>query len=121
MLVQKIAIFGVLIAVVIATLVLTLLITNFTRNAKSLPLSAPSATTAVAETLANSTNSTNSTTGAHNPENLTFSPSPSTHPQSLAPQKKSILEQAQNDRLKGPPLPSSGEPIHGPAPGTTSP
>jgi hypothetical protein len=119
MFVQKLVIFGILIAIIIATLVSTLLITNFTRNAKSLPLSAMPATTAVAETLVNSTNSTNSTTGAHNPENLTFSPS--THPQSLAPQKKSLLEQAQNNRLHGPPLPSSGEPIRGPAPGTASP
>ena len=44
-----IAIFAVLITVIIATLVLTLLTTNFTRNAKSLPLSAPPATTAVAQ------------------------------------------------------------------------
>jgi hypothetical protein len=117
MFVQKLLIFGVLITVVIATLVSTLLITNSTRNAKS-SLSAPSATTAVAETLSNSSNSTNSTTGTHNPENLTFSPS--THPQSLAPQKNSLLEQAQNNRLRGPPLPSSDEPIRGPAPGTAS-
>jgi hypothetical protein len=48
MLVQNLLIFGVLIAVIIATLVLTLLTTNFTRNAKSLPLSATPATTALA-------------------------------------------------------------------------
>jgi hypothetical protein len=111
MLVQKIAIFGILIAIIIATLVLTLLITNFTRDAKSLPLSAPPATTAVAQNSSNSTNSTNQI--IPHPENLT-----SGH---LAPQTKGLLEQAQNDRLKGPPLPSSGEPIHGPAPGTASP
>jgi hypothetical protein len=114
MFVQKLAFFGILITVIIATLVSTLLITNFTRNAKSLPLSATPATTAVAATLSNSSNSTNSTSQIiPHPENLT-----SGH---LAPQTKGLLEQAQNNRLKGPPLPSSGEPIHGPAPGTASP
>jgi hypothetical protein len=108
MFLQKIAIFGVL-AIIMATLVSTLLITNFTLNAKSLPLQP--ATTAVAETLSNSTNSTSQI--IPHPENLT-----SGH---LAPQTKGLLEQAQNNRLKGPPLPSSSEPIHGPAPGTASP
>jgi hypothetical protein len=111
MLVQKIAIFGVLIAVIIATLVLTLLTTNFTRNAKSLPLSATPATTAVAQNSSNSTNSTSQI--IPNPENLT-----SGH---LTPQTKGLLEQAQNNRLHGPPLPSSGKPIRGPALGTASP
>jgi hypothetical protein len=110
MFVQKLAIFGVLITVIIA-LVSTLLITNFTRNTKS-SLSAPPATTAVAEAPSNSTNSTNSTSQAHPPENLT-----SAH---LAPQNKSLLEHVQNNRLHGPPLPSSGEPIRGPTPGTAS-
>ena len=111
MFVQKLAIFGILIAVIIATLVSTLLITNFTRNAKSLPLSATPATTAVAQNSSNSTNITSQI--IPHPENQT-----SGH---LAPQTKGLLEQAQNSRLKGPPLPSSDEPIRGPALGTASP
>ena len=58
MLVQKFEIFRILI-IVITALVSTLLIINSSRIAKS-PSSIPSATTAVAETLANSANSTNS-------------------------------------------------------------
>ena len=118
---QKLAVFGVLIAAIIAV-VLTSLITNFTENAKS-PLSAvpPVITTALAEI--SSTNSTNSTSQIiHHPENLTLSPS--THhpsPPLPSPQNKSLSEQHQENRLRGPPLPSSSEPIHGPVPGTASP
>ena len=121
MYVQKLGVFGVLIAAIIAV-VLTSLITNYTENAKS-PLSAapPVITTAVAET---STNSTNSTTSQiiHHPENLTLLPS--THrpsPPLPSPQNKSLSEQPQENRLRGPPLPSSSESIHGPVPGTASP
>ena len=122
MLVQKLALIGVLIAVV-----LTSLITNSIRNTKS-SLSASPATTAVAETLVNSSNSYNSTTNStnntsqllHHPENLTLSPS-TRHPPLPAPQNKSLSEQPQENRLRGPPLPSSSEPIRGPVPGTASP
>ena len=121
MYVQKLAVFGVLIAAIIAV-VLTSLITNYTENAKS-PLSAapPVITTAVAET---STNSTNSTTSQiiHHPANLTLLPS--THhpsPPLPSPHNKSLSEQPQENRLRGPPLPSSSESIHGPVPGTASP
>ena len=118
MYVQKLAVFGILITTIIAV-VLTLLITNFTENAKS-----PLSVTAVAETSSNSTttNSTNNTSEIiHHPENLTLSPL-THHPRPLpAPQNKSLSEQPQENRLRGPPLPSSSEPIHGPAPGTASP
>jgi hypothetical protein len=121
MYVQKLAVIGVLITVIIA-IVLTSLITNFTENVKS-PSSAvpPVITAALAET---STNSTNSTTSQiiHHPENLTLS-SLTHHPSPPlpAPQNKSLSEQHQENRLHGPPLPSSSEPIHGPVPGTASP
>ena len=122
MFVQKIAIFGVLIAAIIAV-VLTSLITNSIRNTKS-SLSARPATTAVAETLVNSSNSYNSTNNTsqliHHPENLTLSPY-THHPPLPAPQNKSLSEQPQENRLRGPPLPSSSEPIRGPVPGTASP
>ena len=103
---------------------LTSLNTNYTENAKS-PLSAaapPVITTAVAET--SSTNSTNSTTSQiiHHLENLTLSPL--THhpsPPLPSPQNKSLSEQPQENRLRGPPLPSSSESIHGPVPGTAYP
>jgi hypothetical protein len=114
--VQKLAIIGVLITVIIA-LVSTLLITNFPRNAKS-PLSIPRSITAVAQ---NSSNSTNNTSQVHHPENLTFSPSTHHPPPLPAPQNKSLSEQPQENRLRGPPLPSSSEPIRGPVPGTASP
>ena len=120
MYVQKLVVIGVLITVIIA-IVLTSLITNYTENAKS-PLSAapPVITTAVAET---STNSTNSTTSQiiHHPENLTLSPLTHRPPPLSASQNKSLSEQPQENRLRGPPLPSSSEPIHGPVPGTASP
>jgi hypothetical protein len=117
---QKLAVICVLITVIIA-IVLTSLITNYTENAKSPLSAAPVITTAVAET---STNSTNSTTSQiiHHPENLTLLPS--THhpsPQLPSPQNKSLSEQPQENRLRGPPLPSSSESIHGPVPGTASP
>jgi hypothetical protein len=122
MYVQKLAVIGVPITVIIAV-VLTSLITNFTENAKS-PLSAapPVITAALAEI--SSTNSTNSTTSQiiHHPENLTLSPSTHRPPPPLpSPQNKSLSEQHQENRLRGPPLPSSSEPIHGPVPGTASP
>jgi hypothetical protein len=119
MLVQKIAIFGVLIAVIIVVF-LASSITNSIRNTKS-SLSARPATTAVAETLVNSSNSTNNTSQVlHHPENLTLSPS-THHPPLPAPKNKSLSEQRQENRLRGPPLPSSSEPIRGPVPGTASP
>jgi hypothetical protein len=116
MYVQKLAVIGVLIAAIIAV-VLTSLITNYTEINES-PLSAapPVITTAVAETSTNSTNSTSQI--IHHPENLTLSPS--THhpsPPLPSPQNKSLSE----NRLRGPTLPSSSEPIHGPVPGTASP
>jgi hypothetical protein len=116
MLVQKLAVIGVLIAAIIAV-VLTSLITNSIRNTKSPPSASP-ATTAVAETLSNSTNNTSQL--LHHPENLTLSPS-THHPPLPAPQNKSLSEQPQENRLRGPPLPSSSEPIRGPVPGTASP
>jgi hypothetical protein len=123
MLVQKIGIFGVLIAVIIVV-VLTLLITNSIQNTKSSLLSSPPTITAVAETLVNSTNSYNSTNNTsqllHHPENLTLSPY-THHPPLPAPKNKSLSEQPQENRLRGPPLPSSSEPIRGPVPGTASP
>jgi hypothetical protein len=125
MYVQKLAVIGVLITVIIAV-VLTLLITNFTRNANSSLSALPAITAAVVETSSNSTttNSTNNTTSQiiHQPENLTFSPLTHHPPPPLpAPQNKSLSEQPQENRLRGPPLPSSSEPIHGPVPGTASP
>src|SRR5437870_2488464 len=120
---QKLAVFGILITIIIAV-VLTLLSTNSTRNAKSpssLSSVAPPATAAVAETLSNSSNSTNNTSQVlHHPGNLTLSPS-THHPPLPAPQNKSLSEQPQENHLRGPPLPSSSEPIRGPAPGTASP
>src|SRR6188472_881368 len=105
MLVQKLAVIGVLITVITAV-VLTSLIANFTENAKS-PLSAvpPAITAALAETSSNltRTNSTNSTTSQiiHHPGNLTLSPL--THPPPLpAPQNKSLSEQPSENRLRGP-------------------
>ena len=121
MYVQKLGVFGVLIAAIIAV-VLTSLITNYTENAKS-PLSAapPSITAAIAEI--SSTNSTNNTTRQiiRHPEKLTLSPLTHRPPPLSASQNKSLSEQPQENRLRGPPLPSSSEPIHGPVPGTASP
>jgi hypothetical protein len=94
---------------------LTSLITNYTENAKSPSAARPVITTAVAET-----NSTSQI--IHHPENLTLSPS--THhpsPPLSSPQNKSLSEQPQENRLRGPPMPSSSESIHGPVPGTASP
>ena len=94
---------------------LTSLITNHTENGKSPSAARPVITTAVAET-----NSTSQI--IHHPENLTLSPL--THhpsPPLLSPQNKSLSKQPQENRLRGPPLPSSSEPIHGPVPGTASP
>jgi hypothetical protein len=124
MYVQKLAAIGILITVINAV-VLTLLITNFTENAKSPLSAAPPSITAVAETSSNSTttNSTNNTTSQiiHHPENLTLSPLTHHPPPLPAPQNKSLSEQPQENRLHGPPLPSSSEPIHSPVPGTASP
>jgi hypothetical protein len=126
MLVQKLAVIGVVIAAIIAV-VLASLITNFHRNAKSPPSASPTITVE-AETLVNSsnsynsTNSTNSTIQLHHPENLTLSPSTHHPPPPLpAPKNKNLSEQPQENRLRGPPLPSSSQPIRGPAPGTASP
>jgi hypothetical protein len=125
MYVEKLAVIGVLIAAIIAV-VLTSLITNFTENAKSpssLPLSAvPSVITAAIAEIS-STNSTNNTTSQiiHHPENLTLSPSTHPPPPLSASQNKSLSEQPQENRLRGPPMPSSSESIHGPVPGTASP
>jgi hypothetical protein len=116
MYVEKLAVIGVLIAAIIAV-VLTSLITNFTENAKSSLSAVPSVITAAIAEIS-STNSTNNTTSQiiHHPENLTLSPL-TQHPPLLAPQNKSLSE----NRLRGPPLPASSEPIHGPVPGTASP
>ncbi len=116
---QKLVVIGVLITVIIAV-VLTSLITNFPLNAKSSLSTLPAITAAVAETSSNSTtNSTNNTSELHHPENLTLSPS-THHPPLPASQNKSLSEQPQENRLRGPPLPSSSEPIRGPVPGTAS-
>ena len=115
MYVQKLAVFGVLIAAIIAVVLTSLitLITNYTENAKSPSAARPVITTAVAET-----NSTSQI--IHHPENLTLSPS-THHPPLPASQNKSLSEQPQENRLRGPPLPSSSESIHGPVPGTACP